>query len=310
MKQTKFSNIRVIHVALVLFTMVLFGSCLKDKGPGTENYGNSPALISFQYAGFSVIPFITPVYGIPTDSVSLEVTLSVSSLTLSTPVTGTITADPASLDAYNADTTSATYPTVFTQIPALDYTLSNGGVVTINPGQQKVQFVVHIKGDLLDFTQNNALALKITSSTGAVIATNLNTAIILLKLKSLYAGNYTASGARIRFFGGNEASGIRDSFNVTGTIPLNTISPNEVDGQVADAGSGYTMALLVHSGGATPYPVDVIPDPLGTSPAAFIPGTSRGNSTYDPATKTFDLHFGYLNAAGALREVNEKLVAQ
>jgi Domain of unknown function (DUF1735) len=305
-------NKLLLKIALIIICGIFCSSCLKDKAPGDENYSHSPALVSFQYLGFSPVPFVASVLGTPQDTISIEVTLSVASTTLQSAVTATITADAPSLTVYNADTTTSTYPTSFVQLPSSDYTLPNGGVVTINPGQQIVNFIVHFAGDKIDFTQDNALALKITDSKGATVATNLNTAIIILKLRSIYEGNYTGVGARIRFNGSNEASGIRDSFAVSGVIPFATLTAKEIDGQLGDAGSGYSMALLIDDSGTPPYPVTVLPDPAtvgsGGSPSSIIAGTSRGQSTYDPTTKTFDLHFGYLNSAGALREVNETLV--
>ncbi len=293
--------------AVFMIAGIALTGCLKDgNAPGAENYSHSPALVSFQYTGFAFSPATAAILGTPNDSLAIEVTLSVASLTLGTPVTATIAPDQATLDAFNSDNGTA-----YAQLPAAQYTISGGGTVTINPGQQMVSFTVHFAGDKINFDTSNALALKITSATGATIATNLNTYVIQIKLRSIYEGSYAGSGARIRFNGGTEASGERDSFVVSGDIPFATVGVKEIEGQLGDAGSGYNMALVIHDDQPAPYPVDVIPDPTvdpSLTPSAIVPGTSRGQSTYDPVTKTFDLHFGYTNSAGALREVNEQLV--
>ena len=114
MKRNKFHiKTRTINMALIALCVCVFSSCLKDKAPGDEDYSHSPALVSFQYAGFSAVPFTASVLWYSQDSVSIEVTLSVASLTLKSPVTVSISADDASLASFNADTTTATFPTVF-----------------------------------------------------------------------------------------------------------------------------------------------------------------------------------------------------
>lgn len=298
-------NIINIKTLFIIALITILNSCLKDNGPAPD-YSNSSALVSFQYTGFSAAPFVAGILGTDQDTFALEVTLSVASLTLSTPVSATIALYPQGLDSFNtANQTSLPL------LPDNLYTLPNGGVVTINPGQQIVNLTLKLAGDKIDFSKNYVLPLIIKSAQGATVATNLNTAIVQIKLKSIYAGNYTGSGARIRYNGTTLGSGIRDSFDVSGTISYGTVSVKEIDGQLADAGSGFSMALLVHDDQAAPYPVDVLPDPLvdpAATPTSIDQGTNRGQSTYDPTTKTFDLHFSYTTSA--LRVVNEQLVAQ
>jgi hypothetical protein len=271
---------------------LLFISCLKDKGPGTENYSNSPALISFQYGGFSAQPFTVAMLGTPTDSIALEVTLSVASITLGTPVTATISPDQASLDDYNTANGTA-----YQMLPSDMYTIQNNGAVTISPGQQIVSLSVHFAGDKVDFSKDNGLALKITAATGATIATNLNTAILLLKLKSIYEGSYSETGTLTRFNGGTEASGVLDQFDISGSTYFSTIDLTTIEGQIVIPGFVATYARYT-----------VNPDNTVTiSQSPVTPYTNMGNtpgktSTYDPATKTFDLHGGFLNSAGNLRE--------
>src|SRR5260221_5188826 len=137
MKNSKIKNFSIIGLALAGITIsLLFTACLKDKGP-VQDFGGSPALVSFQYSGSSAEPFQTSLLGTPTDSTSLEITLSVASLTLSTPVTATIAADDASLTDFNAAN-----GTDYQQLATSLYTLENNGAVTISPGQQIVRMSI------------------------------------------------------------------------------------------------------------------------------------------------------------------------
>ena len=309
MKNKYLKYILNLSVAALLFSVT---GCLKDStSPGSENYGSSPALVSFQYSGFAFVPGIASILGTAQDTFSVEVTLSVNTQTLNKDVTATIAADESTLSTYNADTTQSNYGTTFIQLPTSEYTLPNNGAVTIPAGKNIISFTVHLAGDKIDYTKDNALALKITNASGATISTNLNTYIIIIKLKSIYAGTYSGGGERIRYSGATVGSGVSATSDISGDIPFGTVGLKEINGQLADAGSGYNMALIVHDNLPAPYPVDVVPDPLNPSPSSITEGNSSGaGSSYDPTTHTFTLHFSYLNGAGALREVNETLVLE
>jgi len=179
--------------AMFLFAASLLSSCLKDSGP-VQDFGKSPALVSFQYKGNQAAPFVEAILPSAGDSIALDVTLSVSTISLTSPVTVKVAVDQATLDAYNADATTATYPTVFTMLPESQYTLTNigsDGTVTINPGQQIVTVMIHVAGDQVDFTKDNALAFKMTSASGATVASNLNSVVFLFSLKNIYDGHYS-----------------------------------------------------------------------------------------------------------------------
>ena len=305
-KNTFLANIGRIYIAVALFATFMLSSCLKDKSPGSVDYSKSPALVGWQYTGFSPTPYTGAIFGKSTDSVTLQITLSVASLTLKTPVTVTLAPDPDYLSAYNL-ANSANY----IQLDPSQYTLPGGTSFTIKPGQQIVNYVIHLQGQNVDFSKSNAIALKITSATGAVVATNLNEVIALLKLKSIYEDTYVAtSGATTRYFGANVASGLRDVFTIPpGTvIPYSTVSVNTISGEIGSSSFGLTGAITL-----TGTTVTVSADPNGTvgsNTFNFIQGNSKGGSSYDPASKTITIHCSYLNGAGALREVDMVLVGQ
>src|SRR5262245_53554491 len=115
----------LILTAMASCMLLSVTSCLDAKDP-SEDYSGSPALVSFQYSGFSAEPFVASIYGQPTDSFPLEVTLSIASLTLSSPVTATIAADQTTLDSFNSANGSS-----YIQLSSSLYTLPNNGAVTI-----------------------------------------------------------------------------------------------------------------------------------------------------------------------------------
>jgi Domain of unknown function (DUF1735) len=310
MKNIKIKKYPVISIAFTAITIsLLFTACLKDKGP-VQDFSQSPALVSFQYSGFSAAPFLTSIYGQPTDSFTIEVTLSVSSITLSTPVTATIAADDATLSDYNTAN-----GTDYVQLSSDLYTLPNDGKVTISPGQQIVSFTVHFHGDQIDFDQNNALALKITDATGATVATNLNTAIFLISLRNPYEGNYNCTGYFVH-------PAAPRSIDQTGYIY--TISLIRSKAPLGDLGGWY---FAYDTNPNAPYnlsnwePLDGV-DAYGPTGSGFLstdnavndpnyPGppyvSSTYNNTWDPATQTFWMHYGYNGSPGFYtREIYEE----
>jgi hypothetical protein len=296
MKRESIMSHRITGFACMVAVIIFFSSCLKDNGP-IQDFSQSPALVGFQYTGNSAFAFSQSVLPQPGDSVQLEVTLSVASLTLSTPVSATIAPDQPTLDTYNGANS-----TNYVQISSAAYTLANGGVVTIKPGQQIVKLLITIDGTQIDFSQSNALALKITSAQGAKIATNLNWAIYLLKLRNIYEGNYALSGNRIGYSGPTAGSPIAFTVPLSGNYLLPTVSINSVTAPLADLG-GLTILLTINGSNA----VTVTDDP--SNPSGFAgEGNDGAPSTYDPVTHTFDLHYKYINGAGNLRHIDEKLV--
>ena len=190
MKSKKNIQLRVIQIFLVFVCITFFGSCLKDNGPQLTYAGSSP-LVSFQYQGVTAEPITSYLVPNPVDTISVEVTFSSSSVLATSTVTATVVA--LSADSVNAyDTANQTN---YVQIPDSTYTIANGGVVTIAPGQQIVQLYIYVKALSLNYNLQNALGLQITSATGAIVATNLNTLIVPLLPKNIEDGQYIVTGS-------------------------------------------------------------------------------------------------------------------
>jgi hypothetical protein len=215
-----FKNTGRLLLATGLLVTTLLSSCLKDNSPGTINFGKSPALIGFQYAGFQAVPYTVAI--LPNAGqvyTTTQVTLSVASLTLGSAVTATLSVDNAGFAAYAATDTAGGKKDNL--LPAADYQVAS--TVTIPAGQQIVTIPITFAGNAIDFTQNYILALHLTNASGAEIASNLSSAIYIITLKSPYQGHYTVTGT------------LDDTFNsaLTGTYPisgvyLNTVSADQV----------------------------------------------------------------------------------
>jgi hypothetical protein len=267
-------------------------SCKKDTSPGSVNFGDSPALVGFQYYGFNAVPITTKVHGTASDTTDVEVTLSVKTITQSTAVTVTIAPDPTDAAAYVAAQNAAATPPgtiVANVVPAGDYSLANGGVVTIKPGQQIVNLKVSIKGDQLDYSSQPVIALKITDAGGVLIASNLNVAILAITLQSAYEGDYSYKGFIFRDFGGVNDPTLGGNFSGY-DAPLPTVSADVVS------------FIPLWNGGSTAGGID--PVYLAVNPATNAVTITSGtnatltnnisyNSRYDPASKTFYVSFGW-----------------
>jgi hypothetical protein len=287
------------HIAVVGLGIFAFSSCLKDQGP-VQDFSQSPPVISFQgngqgtnFSAISVLPTTTQSNPLVD---SIGVSLGVSSLYLSKSVDVTVTADQAALDAYNSENS-----TNYTLLNSSAYVLANGGVWTVPAGKNLRYFSVSLIGANIDFTKSNALALKITNAPGTTIATNLNTYILLINLKSLFEDDYDISGTRTRYNGATVGSGVRDMFTISGTIHANTVSDSTIDCQAADAGLGANMSLQINSDNS----VTVLPSILNPT-TIFNFSNDGAASTYNPATKTFTLHYKYTTPN--LRHIDEVMV--
>lgn len=254
-------------------------SCLKDNGPGSVDFSKSPALVAWQYHAGSPVPLTTKMLGKSTDTTGVEVALSVASITLGSNVTATVALDNAGANAYIADHPGSHI------LPSNLYTIPNP-VVTIKAGQQFAKLKINFKGDQIDFDQNYILGLKITSANGAQVPSNLNAAILVITLQSIYEGTYDYKGYALRL-GDNQLTG-----NFSGaSAPLGTVSKYAVSfSPLWGDGKGFIAGI-----DGTFLTVD--PATNKVTAASSTNGTLKEdagyNNHYDPATKTFYVSFSW-----------------
>lgn len=293
-------NMKTLMLTTICLSMV-FTSCLKSNDP-SEDYSKSPALVGFQYYGFSAKNLATSLLPNPVDTVNVEVTLSVSTITLTSPVTVTIEPYSQGVDSLNAEDTAAHY----TMLSSEFYTLGNDGKVTINPGEQIVKLPVYIKASTIDFTTNPVLSLRITGADGAVIASNLSVANLVLLLKNIYDGEYSVTGSFTDTF-------LPVDITDDGVYPIDVylITTGTKTDEWYDVNNGYYH--LINSDGAIGVygefsPVFIFDDnnnvvAVGNyygSPTIFDPSAGRvrsaqldpsGVNQFDPVTKTLKVSY-------------------
>jgi len=289
-------------------TLLALGSCLKDTGP-VQDYSQSPALVSFQYKGFSATPMVTSLLPGNDDVVNVEVALNVPSITLGSTVTATVAADQASLDAYNSANRTA-----YTLVPSAAYTIDGNGTVTIPSGKNLVNMVMHVDETQVDFNTDPAFAFKITGASGAKIASNLSVIIMPAKLRNPYEGNYNVTGYFVHP-AAPRAIGLTKS--------LATVTAVRSEGAVGDLGSLFqfdvdpsnnlinfvnSTADLKPTFGSINGVDNAVGDPNYPGPP-YVHTTY--NNTYDPANHTFWMHYGYNGSLPAItREIYEQWVLQ
>ena len=283
---------------------VLLSSCLKDT-PTTDYSdaaikpvvlvpnGNHPRTLPITPVAleFSTTPYEVRVYA----RVSWDKPLGKS-------IEVTFKEDPAAITAYNnafPGTGWVPLNTAAYSIPTLK--------VTIPAGEQEAYIPVKVFPDKVDLTKFNMLAFTMTDASGEVVASNYQTILVPLLIKNEYEGTYDVTGY---FFHPTGPRGIHmDKY-------LYTVNANRVEGQLGDlagwyidfdvngtALSGYAAAGATPASPASSFMTADVPHPdLGAGPINFpgpdLPGTAPWlhatyNNTYDPATKTFWLHYGY-----------------
>jgi hypothetical protein len=291
-----------LSAAIFVLAISSLSSCLKDTGP-VQDFSKSPALVSFQYTGAASQDMVTSILPGTNDSVGIEVTVSTHLGTLTSPVVVTLALDPDSLATYNAAN-----GTTYTMLDPADYTANLQ--VTIPPGQQIVDFTIHINESLIDFTTDPILIFKMTTATGATIATNLSVVVIPLKLRNPYEGSYTVTGFFVH------PSSPR-ALNLTKSLA--TISAIRSQGFVGDLGSTFQFDVdptnhLVNWASAVNASSGFINGTDNLAGDPNYPGPpfvyTTYNNTYDPVGHIFWMHYGYNGGPAYSREIYEKWVLQ
>jgi hypothetical protein len=85
--------------------------------------------------------------------------------------------------------------TNFTIMPTSAYTAPT--VVTIPAGQRKVQVPIKITTTALDPTVAYAIPFTITNASGVTISKNFTSLVLIVRLKNMYDGVYTATGTMV-----------------------------------------------------------------------------------------------------------------
>lgn len=173
--------------------------------------------------------------------------------------------------------------------------------VTIPAGEQEAYIPVKVFPDKVDLTKFNMLAFTITDASGETVSSNYQSILVPILIKNIYEASYGVTGY---FFHPTASRAI----NLTKYF--STIDGSSVEGQLGDLGgwgfrlsiSGSNVTNWVATGsaaGAAASGFMTLDNPgaigfAGTAQPGAGPWVhTTYNNTYDAATKTMYLHYGY-----------------
>lgn len=301
-----------MNYSIKIAGLFLFGiavtSCLKDEM--TLDPDNSTNVVEFKNPSSFVSPSGST-YSLYSQSFDLAdeadypVTVSYSGANVAPEdITITLGVDTAAVTQYNTEQEEA-----FDAITPDLYTIPAS--VTIPKGQRTAQVVIKLKPSKFDFAKNYVLPIRIVSASTGVVSGNFGTILLGVKAKNIYDATYTATG--YVYHPTSPRAVAKDK-------PLVTVSPTTVSVELGDlGGSGYNANLTVDpktnkvtitpAAGAAGAPYTQFDTALPSPYTAAWPNAAKANNTYDPATKTFYLRYGYMGGNG-WRVTEEILVRQ
>jgi hypothetical protein len=205
------------------------------------------------------------------------------------------------IDTAGVSTYNAAHGTSYVLLPSSAYSVSSLDD-TIKAGQTSSQGqTIFITTGSLDFTAQYILPVKMVAvSSGQIDSALQTTWFTISKLNNIYAGSYTTTGTRYNY---NADGSYAGSTAISDTRVLSTMSFDSCSiNTIANLGSynGTVFYVRVNPDNTLEFSGYLQNDP--GSPIANEPGKT---STYDPATKTWDVHYMYTNTNGTFRYMDE-----
>lgn len=206
-----------------------------------------------------------------------------SNSSLNQPVTINLKIDQALIDEYNAgqeeEDKVELLPASLYQADPLDVNLAAGDFSEF--------FNIKVDPTKLDASKKYAIGLSISgASNDYKVRSGLGSALYTFVIKNQYDGKYDAVGVFHHPTAGDRA--------IEEEKILQTVNGNTVIANLGDlGGSGYQMLITVNADNT------VTLTPAGATPNI---DQSWGANYYDPATKSFHLHYSYNTAAPRIVE--------
>ncbi len=309
-----------LSLALIMLLSVAALSCLKDKAfengeiQSVHTNGATPKIIEIKLTAGS----IRNVLGLSFNESLIDTVINLIPVNLATSepasqdIHVTLTQNDQIVTDYNAANTDTTVtpdnpnPTgkvTHYLIPTL-YTIVNpGGVVIVPKGEHTGYLQMKFKpSDFLGATYALGFTISKVDESGYTISGNNQKGMVIINIKNQFDGDYTVTGWFFHPSAGRAIGEVKH---------LSTVNSTRVEGAFADFGSGTTMQFSVINNVATNWSSDAFlsngfmvndnPGGVNYSDASnegHLPGDANFNktiynNTYDPATKTFYLHYGY-----------------
>lgn len=210
---------------MALIVPLLFTSCLKDNeiiGPDAD--GSILNIVEFYDITLPTTTANSPyAMYVPTTldlvpQAEFDIAVSYSGVDVAPEdIVVTLAPEPSAIPIFNTSQSSS-----YIQMPAAAYDLPAS--LTIKKGEKRAFAKVIVRPTLLDQTQSNALAVKITSASFGEVSGNFGTVIYSLPIKSIWQGKYRYT--LTNNFGTIDAN-LGGSFTEDDVV-LNTVGPNRV----------------------------------------------------------------------------------
>ena len=275
---------------------IMVVGCLKDEDFEDQQYGlQVPAVNGVSFPEKLQSPVTK---GIVAQSSAQDVTGPLLSLNTasapSSPVTVNLATDDALVTAEGLEL-----------MPAGSYSI-NSLNITIPAGEitSDALKITIPNANSLDPTKKYGIGFKIASvDQGYTVAKNLSTMVIAFAIKNPYEGTYEAVGYLYH------PSAPRDVHEDKEVLTVNATTSQVFLGDLGTAGyvawfqvDPATNAVTITAApGAAGAPYTMFTTGLPTSNPGYTPawaGSAECNNTYDPATKTFKVRYGYLGGTG------------
>lgn len=285
MKRYRFKYTQI----LVAIFLIGFGisSCVKERnGLTTLTTVASPGEIAeISQPGFRALAF-----ELSTTPQLVKAYVNVAAPTpVKEDVTVTLALDPKGLELYDTANHAS-----FIMLDPAAYSIPDFKVV-IKKGENLGFLPITIRPDKVDLSKANAIALKITDASGRAISQNFQSVIYAILVKNKYDGEYHAKG----YF--SHPTAPRD---IDRDKHMATVNANTVETELGDLGN-WLMQLTVNANNTISFK----PTGASNTTAALLNDDPVYNNTYDPATKTFKLKYGYPNP-GPTRIITEFIKAE
>ncbi len=299
-------NIRNSILVMSLLSLGITG-CLKDnlyddnEIQSTRPTNGQPKVIELKVAANNLTHFATLAF----PNGSKDTVVNLVPVTLATAdgapedINITIGLKPSLVDDYNADPINggASY-----DVPTASmFTLVNNGVVTIAKGSNVGYLQIKmVPSNFIGHDWALGFVINSIDKSAYTISGNLNIAVIAVATKNQYDGLYNATG----FF--QHPTSPR-SFNLTGQ-KVKTFNANTITKALGDLGDNTPINITVNADNT----VTITAGPGASGSTALVGNYNdltrpQYNNTYNPATKTFLLSYGYPMPTPT-RTITEKLV--
>jgi Domain of unknown function (DUF1735) len=315
----KFINMRKVLISSALASLLLTAGtgCLKDKDFEDQKYG-------LQVKEVKAVTFVEAPGG--------PLLAGIASVTTSQTIDGPVLSlEQEGVASSDVKVTIAIDPNLatalgLTPLPTPSYSLSSL-TPTIAAGTKLYDGlkITVPNASTLDASKTFGIGLRITAvDQGYIIAKNYSEIVISLNVKNAWAADYDVTG---NFYHPSVPRVIDDVKTLVTISPVRSRAPHSdlyPSNYYFDFDVSATNTLVNYAPyGATPNGGFMTADnpggapfPLNNPPAGTAPWVSTTyNNTYNPTTKTFWMHYGYVasgstNQNDFLRQVYEKWVRQ